>query len=772
MKANYLNKKFLKDIWVKSLFLKEYINKSRRLYVIVVLLSFIVPVFTSAQATYGPNQNWKWLHPTPQGNIIRWVKMWDKNTWYMAGMNGTFMKTTDGGASWIISYNAARDIVNLGANTADGDVNDAHFFNQNTGILVGNLSSVYKTTDGGITFDSIPGLFRPDAPNWNSIFFLNNNTGYITGHSGGLAKTTDGGNTWVHITNVPTGHHYDLWTPNGTLIIICSGAGKIQRSTNGGTGWATINTPTTFFLRKLCFINNDTGFASGDNTAVILTTDGGQNWTNANSGLPSSRFSDIDYKITGQNTEVYLTGNAYHIYKTTNFGGSWSQVEFWGPSQSYMGLYMSYNSTELGGGDTLLTVGSYGLINKRNSPSEKILYTNFVKFAGTGYNNDLWVIGNNIWVAGNPTGSGGPMDDQILFSSNGGASWVKQNTMGSAASFTSIYMLNSNTGYVAGTGGAISKTIDGGGTWNPITSPTTTNLTYIEFVDMNTGWVFGLAGTIYKTTDAGASWVQQTAAGFTGLINNADMVDANTGWIVGSGPKISKTTDGGLNWITQIPNTPNEILGIKMVDNTTGYFGGVSHLRKTTNGGANWDTLAVPFSIYQLTGIDFIDSQTGMIIYDFLTLKTTTGGASWIIDEIGTAAICSQIAITRIKMVTENSAYLTGNHASVMKYSTGPVGIIEWETGVPEKYELYQNYPNPFNPTTTIKFAIPKAANISLKIYDITGREVKTIINNLHLNAGTAKYTFEGSEYASGVYFYSLYSEGSLIMTKKMVLVK
>ncbi|MCI0472539.1 MAG: T9SS type A sorting domain-containing protein [Ignavibacteria bacterium] len=85
-------------------------------------------------------------------------------------------------------------------------------------------------------------------------------------------------------------------------------------------------------------------------------------------------------------------------------------------------------------------------------------------------------------------------------------------------------------------------------------------------------------------------------------------------------------------------------------------------------------------------------------------------------------------------------------------------------------FKLYQNYPNPFNPSALIRFAIPKQDFVNLKIYDITGREVKVLINVV-MKAGYYVVVISASDFASGVYFYSLQS-GDFIQTKRMVLIK
>jgi hypothetical protein len=94
------------------------------------------------------------------------------------------------------------------------------------------------------------------------------------------------------------------------------------------------------------------------------------------------------------------------------------------------------------------------------------------------------------------------------------------------------------------------------------------------------------------------------------------------------------------------------------------------------------------------------------------------------------------------------------------------------------KFELLQNYPNPFNPTTTIKYSIPSATvaspnsniNVVLKVYDILGREILTLVNR-EQKPGYYQVSFDASNLASGVYYYQL-NANNLIQTKKMILIK
>ena len=98
-----------------------------------------------------------------------------------------------------------------------------------------------------------------------------------------------------------------------------------------------------------------------------------------------------------------------------------------------------------------------------------------------------------------------------------------------------------------------------------------------------------------------------------------------------------------------------------------------------------------------------------------------------------------------------------------------PVGGIQ-TVEIPNYYSLSQNYPNPFNPSTSIKFTMPQGDNVKLVIFDILGREVKTLVNEFR-NSGTYEVNFDASLLASGVYFYRL-EAGEFTDTKRMLLVK
>ncbi len=112
---------------------------------------------------------------------------------------------------------------------------------------------------------------------------------------------------------------------------------------------------------------------------------------------------------------------------------------------------------------------------------------------------------------------------------------------------------------------------------------------------------------------------------------------------------------------------------------------------------------------------------------------------------------------------------VTGTH-QLEDVVTGGLAVEEISNAVPSVYSLKQNYPNPFNPTTNIQFAIPKAGFVTMKVYNLLGQEVSTLVDE-YKNAGTYKVDFNASNLSSGVYFYKI-DAGSYTSVKKMILMK
>lgn len=112
----------------------------------------------------------------------------------------------------------------------------------------------------------------------------------------------------------------------------------------------------------------------------------------------------------------------------------------------------------------------------------------------------------------------------------------------------------------------------------------------------------------------------------------------------------------------------------------------------------------------------------------------------------------------------------TANWAQFNPKNYTVIGINQISVLVPDKFTLEQNYPNPFNPSTNLEFGISRSGFVSLKIYDMLGKEVMTLVNS-NLTPGTYKYDFDGTGLSSGIYYYTL-SADNFSQTKRMTLIK
>jgi len=198
-----------------------------------------------------------------------------------------------------------------------------------------------------------------------------------------------------------------------------------------------------------------------------------------------------------------------------------------------------------------------------------------------------------------------------------------------------------------------------------------------------------------------------------------------------------------------------------------------------------WDTLAVSYVgnsgvASGFTGVvNDQNASSGMLIFNGANINGATGAFSLITVDfvaIGSSGYSSMVDLEYSAMASTAFADLLPVLAvrDTVLVIESPTSI-DPLSSVPQEYELTQNYPNPFNPETTIEFALPQGANVSLKIYDVTGKLVKTLVDE-PLSAGRFQATWDatneyGSAVSSGIYIYRL-SSGSFQQIKRMVLLK
>ena len=342
------------------------------------------------------------------------------------------------------------------------------------------------------------------------------------------------------------------------------------------------------------------------------------------------------------------------------------------------------------------------------------------------------------------------------------------------------------TGFGDAHGAVVQKTTDGGATWQKkVLSSAAGDMGFqIQFVDENVGWASiynpsatPITLTTLQTTDGGNTW---DTVGTGGIFY---FVDANNGWAIGP-PKIYHTTNGGGHWTPQyVDSTPGQFLAIQFTDLNNGWVvGDTNKILKTTDGGVNWTAITNTgiSHAFNSKGLFFLNANVGWIGSKIqympisgdvgINLSTTNGGSTWTTSSF-TGTENSDNAWS-IFFVDANTGWFTSDGGEIGHTtngsSTGVRGAAENQT--PISFSLQQNYPNPFNPTTVIRYQVAKAGIVRLKVYDVLGREVATLVNDVK-PAGSYTASFHAAAVPSGVYFYRLQS-ASFTDTKRLVVLK
>ena len=349
--------------------------------------------------------------------------------------------------------------------------------------------------------------------------------------------------------------------------------------------------------------------------------------------------------------------------------------------------------------------------------------------------------------------------------------------------------------------GAFIKSTDGGLNWQRggIFDTLTGYFNDIHFFDMNTGYALVDSNTtlntkLYKTTNAGINWNLISAIDTNAEVERMIFLDANT--IVAKGfywgGRIYRSTNAGVNWTTTF--MPVQIDCMTFYNATTGIASGVNDLGnstifKTTNAGVNWNEIySIPLRMF--TNIKTV-SGTGTafaigVLFDtsifangkITTLKTTNYGATWVSKDLSTGEY-----VMGLWIADADNFYMSGGGSwieiPVVLKSTngGSVFVNTVGSEVPDSYSLGQNYPNPFNPRTVVSFSLPVDSKVSIKVYDVMGREVQTLVNE-RMQAGRYEVTFNIESatehrrtFGSGIYFYQM-KAGNFKETRRMILIK
>lgn len=482
--------------------------------------------------------------------------------------------------------------------------------------------------------------------------------------------------------------------------------------------WISQNSNTSQRLLTTFFLDENIGWAGGDEGCIIKTTNGGVDW---------------NYFSIGSKYTVH----AIHFIDSLK---GWAALYTFNPNRA------GYVISTIDGGinwDFQYYIDGITLHN--------------VYFYDQYFG---WAVGSS---------------GVFLRTVNGGATW--QVDFASSQWAWSLCFLSPNLGWVGdGYSGYIRKTTDGGFTWQYKSVPTYSRMMDIFFLNENVGWAVGQFGVILKTTNGGEIWTHQNS-GVGQELNDVEFVDENYGWAIGMGGIILHTTNGGSNWFAQGNQVSNNLYGLSCNSSQLGWIAGSDGLVLYTDNGGG-DPLPVELISFNADNIENIVNLSWATASElnnsgfalerkfetenweqiaFIHGNATTTETKYYSYQDDLSNIIATKVYYRLKQIDFNGDF---------KYSND----IEVEINVPIKFQLNQNYPNPFNPTTTIKYQVPFKSNVSIKIFDILGKEVVALVDEVK-EAGFYNVLFDASKLVSGVYFCSMETK-NYSNTKKLVLLK
>jgi photosystem II stability/assembly factor-like uncharacterized protein len=501
-----------------------------------------------------------------------------------------------------------------------------------------------------------------------------------------------------------------------TYVIVggSSGTPRIYRTTNGGTNFTALST-TGITLELYCV------WAKDANT--IFVGDGG-----AAGGAG---------------------GNA-HVYKTTNGGTSWSIVLSTGGTGGFFnGIVFSRTNPNFGIAQSdPPTPGSVYYLAKTTDGGANWTVTNPPLTGTASAQNSVFCIDQNFFGYGINTSP-----YRIYFTTNGGTNWNLRDLTGAGGSsgFVSSIAFNDNKiNGIAGTYGTtttLSRTTNGGMNWFSQTIPCTidgyTNLKYVTGTNTVYLIVSNDATTqSFKSEDNGANWETSTFPATAYHSWHMDLVLAGS-----NANAVSSSSTGNIAKINESP------MPVKLESFTSNVNGRNVTLNWATtyeenNYGFDVERNVVGQNSQNWSKIGFIKGNgntNSRSQYSFPDNKLNSGKYQY-----------------RIRQVDYN-----GNYEYFSLNST-------IEVTLPGKFNLSQNYPNPFNPVTKIDYEIPSNSKVSIVLYDMSGKEVKSLVNS-EQSAGYYTIQLNAGNLSSGIYFYRLIagSNGNNVMfTKKLSVIK
>lgn len=354
------------------------------------------------------------------------------------------------------------------------------------------------------------------------------------------------------------------------------------------------------------------------------------------------------------------------------------------------------------------------------------------------YIEDIFFLNDTVGWALTWLTNGISIQSKILSTIDGGKNWNSRNHRNQNVILSTVYFLDSLTGFIGGAPFEFIMTTDGGSEWLPVEIDTGSFAYYpvydIKFYDSQYGFAVGglhdMAGAVWKTIDGGYSW-SATGVAPEQLFDFEFLDSANVIMLTGEIECLYpigmiRTSDAGINWSYDELEYCGNVNGMdfRTANELWAGMANQPQLLMTTDFGDTWQVFNTPDSLFTYD-IDFADSLHGIAV---------------------------------------------SQNGYIFIYKPEPTSVDDNANEVLKNFCLFQNYPNPFNPSTKIKYQIPSSSKVILKVYDVLGNEIATLVDEFR-NAGRYEVTFDATNLSSGIYFYRLQA-GNFIETKKMLLLR